>query len=211
MLEILQNEYDYTEKIINNVGGRYQNASYEVISSSNECLELLLGTITTEMEKDKSEQQPIYVIYVKYNNSIIMTIGCYPNHENRFQLNNFITKHTSNVDNIKKNISMALHSYAASLFDSKYIIVKEPLECMKSILLKTCSQNTIIIPQCNYSNFNHKKFECLHEQILNCPYDQISYHGIGNYGESLIISVTDEIKELYKSYRDLEFGFCKIT
>lgn len=206
ILKILYDEYEYTEKCLKRVGGRYNgDPRYEVISSSNECLELLLGTI--ESEQEKNIQEDIYVLSVTYNNKIVMTIGCYPNRTYKFQLNNFITKYTSNK-NCPKNIAMMLHSYSASLFDNKYIIIKEPLEHMKNILLSHIP-NAIII---NTDKINViKEYELSHEELINCPYNEISYHGIGNYGESVIIEITDELKNLHLTRPELTFDCTKVT
>lgn len=206
ILKILYDEFEYTERHLKRVGGRYNgNPCYEVVSSSNECLELLLGTIECESEKDI--QEDIYVLSVTFENEIVMTIGCYPNKMHKFQLNNFITKYTSNT-NCPKNVAMCLHSYSASLFGSKYIVIKEPLEHMKNILLQHIP-NVAIINTDNYNNI--KEYELQHEKIIGCPYATISYHGIGNYGESIIIEITDELKHLYLTRPDLTFSYTKIT
>lgn len=207
IMEHLIKEYEYTENELKKVGGRYNsNGIYEHLSGSNECFELLLDSI--ESEQEKLIQQEIYVISALHNNEIIMTIGCYPNKKNKFQINNFITKHFSKNSQIK-NISMLLHSYASSLFDSKYIIVKEPLTVMRNILLNVFP-NAIII-ESDHHNYDHKKYEKKHENIIGCKYEDISYHGIGNYGESIIVEISDEFKNLYKSNLNITFTYTKVT
>jgi hypothetical protein len=204
----LNEEYNYTEMKLKKVGGRYNgDERYEQLSSSNECLELLLDAINAEEEKPI--QKDIYVISAVYNNEIIMTIGCFTDNKNKFQLNNFITRHLSKNIQVK-NISMMLHSYAANLFNNKYIIVKEPLEVMRDKLLSTFP-DAIIINTDLHKNITYTTYKKMHEDVVGCKYEDIEYYGIGNYGESVIIEITEEFKELHKSNPDVIFTHTKVT
>lgn len=204
ILSILKQEYELTTKIIGK-GRRYCDKKYDVISSSNECLELLLDTIESESQKEIQEE--IFVVYVIYEDQVVMTVGCYPNKKYNFQLNNFIAKHINK--NCPKNISMCLHSYTSSIFGKQFIVVKEPLAVMKQKLLECCSTAIIIESDHNYKTV--KQYELAHEKILSCDYKEVSYHGIGNGGESLIIEITEDFRNLYKNMPDLKFGYTKIT
>lgn len=209
ILKILIDEYNRSSKIIGGSHKRYNDSKYDKLSSSNEALELLLEVIDDELAK--IEQKEIYIISVSYNNQLVMTIGCFLHRKYSFQLNNFITKHKIHLDknnNLNtKNISMYLHSYASSLFNSKYILVKEPLEVMRNKLLSYFPDVIIL----DTYNLAQSDYENAHEMILGCNYDEVEYFGIGNGGESLIIKTDENFKNLYKERPDLQFNFVKIT
>uniref|UniRef100_A0A6C0AD82 Uncharacterized protein n=1 Tax=viral metagenome TaxID=1070528 RepID=A0A6C0AD82_9ZZZZ len=136
-----------------------------------------------------------------------MTIGCYPNKEYKFQINSFITKHYSNLEQVK-NISMIMHSYAAFVFESENIMVKQPLEKMREIIIGE-TEVKVINPKSTYEK--QSDYEKLHEEFIKCPQNEIDYFGISLHEETLIIKITEEFKLIHKNTDGLEFNCTKVV
>ena len=137
-----------------------------------------------------------YVLFIKYEEQIIMTMFVFPH--KHFQFNMLITKHISGIINLDKkihtNIAMYMHSYASSLFNSS-IIATRPLPFMLEILKR---------------NVDIKKVDKF-KQIFNCTKTDIDkIMGIADDDPTYYFNVDEKFKNLYKESK-LNFSYIKVS
>jgi hypothetical protein len=134
-----------------------------------------------------------YFLTVKYKGKIVMSMCCFPNNEYKYQFNMLITKFY-NVE-YPGNISILMHSYACSLFNNDYILVR-PLREMGKILMAYFPSLWII-----------RRFG----NLINCSDEIIQNHvRIENDTPTWCIRITEEFKSEYLNRSDLEFNCVKL-
>ncbi len=178
---------------------KFNNNKYE---TSFESMEYLISSY--ENRRDKLYK--MYILTIS-NDDILMTMGCYVNKDKKYQCNNFIGKHFSNKKQ-EKNISILMHSYAAFLFNSENIIIKDSLEIMENILCtNNISTNNIFV--LDEEEHNEEEFKHIHEEILNDSYENICKYVVLPNSRTLFIKVDDCLKELWKK-SNLKFEYVKL-
>ena len=135
----------------------------------------------------------MYFLTISYQNEIVMSMCCFPNNKYKYQFNMLITKYFSK--DCPKDISIIMHSYAASLFNNNYILVK-PLKIMGEILIRNFPDLWII-----------KRFG----DLIGCSDDIINNHvGIEKNAPIYCIKITEELKEKYRTRDDLKFRYFRV-
>jgi len=159
-----------------------------------DCLDCL--NISLECLNGYNYSHSCYVLFIKYQEKILMTMFVFP--YKHFQFNMLITKHISGIIDLDKrihsNIAMYMHSYASTLFDSK-IIATRPLPFMLEILNK---------------NIDIKKVENFYD-VFDLNETEINdIMGIANDDPTYYFEINDKLKELYKESK-LDFSYIKLS
>ena len=140
-----------------------------------------------------------YVLLIKYQDKIIMSMFVFV-HKNKFQFNMLITKYVSTIidldKNIHKNISLCMHSYAASLFGSN-IIATRPLPFMLEILKK---------------NVDLKKVNDYKDIFGINKINLDDFMGVADDDPTYYFEITEDFKKIYKQKEDiLNFSYIKLS
>lgn len=195
---IIKNEIEFTKRA-------YRESRDRIYLESEDCLECLLDSV-----QPPSDASDSYILSISSDNGVIMTIGCYVNKEKQYQANMYISRHFSK-GRAYKNISLLIHSYAASLFGSKHIVIREPFPKMRSILESSGLNITMIEPPSDGSEESRNEYRKRHEEILNDSADTIFDVIDGEHDTTFIVEITDEFKELYLQSKYLTFSCTKMT